>query len=72
MGFWPEMMDDVQNISHDHLNVFVTTLWRVFDFQREEKTSRYSKKIKATPVKAWAGPEVSRRLRPPDLKTIGT
>jgi len=27
---------------------------------------------KAIPLQAWTGPEVSRRLRPPDFKTIGT
>jgi hypothetical protein len=29
-------------------------------------------KSKAIPVQAWTGPEVSRRLRLPDFKTIGT
>jgi hypothetical protein len=29
-------------------------------------------KEKAIPVQAWTGPEGSRRLRLPDLKTIGT
>jgi hypothetical protein len=29
-------------------------------------------KGKATPLQAWTGPEGSRRLRPPDFKTIGT
>jgi hypothetical protein len=29
-------------------------------------------KAKATPVQAWTGPEISRRLRFPDFKTIGT
>jgi len=32
----------------------------------------YSKKGKAIPLQAWTGPEVSRRLRLPDFKTIGT
>jgi len=27
---------------------------------------------KAIPLQAWTGPEGSRRLRPPDFKTIGT
>jgi len=27
---------------------------------------------KAIPLQAWTGPEVSRRLRLPDFKTIGT
>jgi len=30
------------------------------------------KKGKAVPLKAWTGPEGSRRLRLPDFKTIGT
>jgi hypothetical protein len=30
------------------------------------------KKGKTIPLKAWTGPEVSRRLRLPDFKTIGT
>jgi len=29
-------------------------------------------KGKAVPLQAWTGPEGSRRLRPPDFKTIGT
>jgi len=29
-------------------------------------------KGKAIPLQAWTGPEVSRRLRLPDFKTIGT
>ena len=30
------------------------------------------KKGKAIPLQAWTGPEVSRRLKLPDFKTIGT
>jgi hypothetical protein len=30
------------------------------------------KKVKANPLQVWTGPEVSRRLRLPDFKTIGT
>jgi hypothetical protein len=29
-------------------------------------------KGKAIPLQTWTGPEVSRKLRLPDLKTIGT
>jgi hypothetical protein len=29
-------------------------------------------KGKAIPLQAWTGPEISRRLRLPDFKTIGT
>jgi hypothetical protein len=32
----------------------------------------YGLKIKAIPVKAWPGPEGSRKFRLPDFKTIGT
>jgi len=38
--------------------------------ENQKLFSRY--KGKATPLKAWRGPEGSRRLRPPDFKTIGT
>jgi hypothetical protein len=33
---------------------------------------RGKSKGKAIPLQAWRGPEVSRRLRFPDFKTIGT
>jgi hypothetical protein len=36
------------------------------------KCSRVKGKGKATPLKAWTGPEGSRKLRLPDLKTVGT
>ena len=29
-------------------------------------------RVKAIQLQAWAGPEVSRRLRLPDIKTVGT
>ena len=29
-------------------------------------------KCKAVPLQAWTGPEISRKMRPPDFKTIGT
>jgi hypothetical protein len=32
----------------------------------------HKKKGKAFPLQAWTGPEVSRSLRLPDFKTIGT
>ena len=31
-----------------------------------------AKQSKAIPVQAWKGPQVFRRLRLPDFKTIGT
>jgi len=34
--------------------------------------SKYKDKDKAIPLQAWTGPEDSRRLRLPDLKTIAT
>jgi hypothetical protein len=33
---------------------------------------RYNIKVKAIPLQAWTGPEGSRSLRLPDIKTIGT
>jgi hypothetical protein len=30
------------------------------------------KEVKSIPLQVWTGPEVSRRLRLPDVKTIGT
>jgi len=33
---------------------------------------RYELKKKTVPLQAWRGPEGSRRLRLPDVKTIGT
>jgi len=34
--------------------------------------SGWVKKGKAIPLQAWTAPEVSRRMRLPDFKTIGT
>ena len=34
--------------------------------------STEKKKGKAIPLQAWTGPEVSRRLRFPEFKTVGT
>jgi hypothetical protein len=36
------------------------------------KTANLLNKAKAIPLQAWTDPEVSRRLRLPDFKTIGT
>jgi hypothetical protein len=36
------------------------------------KNSFFKSNGKAIPLQVWTGPEVSRRLRLPDLKTIGT
>ena len=33
---------------------------------------RFGKKVKAIPLQAWTGPEGSRRMMFPDIKTIGT
>jgi len=38
----------------------------------ECKKGKGKGKGKAIPLQAWRGPEGSRRLRLPDLKTIGT
>jgi hypothetical protein len=36
------------------------------------RNSHLEQKGKVIPLQAWTGPEVSRRLRFPDFKTIGT
>ena len=53
-------------------NICVT--WQGTDYGYPEDDTIVSKhvKCKAIPVKAWTDPEVSRRLRFPDFKTIGT
>jgi len=38
----------------------------------KNKKERLKGKGKAIPLQAWTAPEGSRRLRLPDLKTIGT
>jgi hypothetical protein len=42
--------------------------------REKERERRYkkSKGGKAIPLQAWAGPELSSRLRLPDFKTVGT
>ena len=41
--------------------------------RQRELINRYTvKKAKAIPLQAWTGPEVSRRLKLPDFKTINT
>jgi hypothetical protein len=42
---------------------------RIHPFKTVKKANG---KGKATPLQAWTGPEVSRRLRLPDFMTIGT
>jgi hypothetical protein len=37
-----------------------------------EGYSVFKQKVKTIPLQAWTGPEVSRKLRLPDFKTIGT
>ena len=46
----------------------VLTLWRGF---LPEKPNVLHRKGKAIPLQTWTGPEVSRRLRIPDFKTVG-
>jgi len=41
-------------------------------FNKNRYTKSKSRKGKAIPLQVWTGPEVSRRLRLPDFKTIGT
>jgi len=39
------------------------------DYTRQTKYRKnWDKKVKEIPLQAWAGPEVSRRLRLPDFK----
>jgi len=40
--------------------------------QLADHCNTLSLKGKAIPLQAWTGPEGSRRLRPPDFKTIST
>jgi hypothetical protein len=51
-------------------------LRREVNFDREEKAAAIeclaTATLKITPLQAWRGTEVSRRLRLPDFKTIGT
>ena len=47
------------------------TLYSLIGWQND--LSYYSEgKGKAIPLQAWTGLEGSRRLRPPDFKTVGT
>jgi len=46
-------------------NVYQSCSW-------PQKLNNVSSKKKAIPLQAWTGPEGSRRMRLPDLKTIGT
>jgi len=39
---------------------------------KDSKVQTRKEKVKAIPLQAWTGPEVSKRLRFPDFKTIGT
>jgi hypothetical protein len=39
---------------------------------RDELVARIINNKKTIPLQTWTGPEGSRRLRPPDFKTIGT
>jgi hypothetical protein len=43
-----------------------------YGFPVETATQHRNVKGKAIPLQAWTGPEVSRRLRLPDFKTVGT
>jgi hypothetical protein len=50
---------------HDKIN-------RLYGEIKPVKTVGSTKKGKAISLQAWTGPEGSRRLKPPDFKTIGT
>jgi hypothetical protein len=48
-------------------------IFNIYKLTRVKSTCSSDKgKGKAIPVQAWTGPDGSRRVRIPDLKTIGT
>ena len=62
---------------HKHKPRFIITGMRKKITKQRNRTTHvlkwnYCKTGVAIPLQAWKGPEVSRRLRLPDLKTIGT
>jgi len=56
-------MQDLQFLEGNGRDLIYSTLYS-YDYVAD--------KGKAIPLQAWTGPEVSRRLRLPDFKTIGT
>jgi len=63
----------VAAISLRHFTSLQFILWQVIALHEVHAFvhCRVSKD-KASPLQAWTGPEGSRRLRLPDLKTVGT
>jgi hypothetical protein len=63
----------LQVISRSYLGIHHKGLKKKMNFCRIIQCSAQHKNCKkAIPLQAWTGPEGSRRLRLPDLKTIGT
>ena len=56
--------------THNWLRWSEQSLWNVSNSTMNQSSSAF--KGKPIPLQAWTGPEVSRRLRPPDFKTIVT
>jgi hypothetical protein len=52
-----------------HYDEFISKLFYIFS--KERKILKSKVKGKAIHFQAWTGPEGSRRLRLPDIKTIG-
>jgi hypothetical protein len=53
-------------------NLIASTSWNPVGLSRPGIGLLYLKMGKAIPLQAWTDPEVSRRLRLPDFKTVGT
>jgi len=59
-------------VYRDKFTVFSESYTFIFQIIYKTQNVIGKGKGKATPLQAWTSPEVSRRLRLPDFKTIGT
>jgi hypothetical protein len=68
------LCNDVRCDSTCCFEVFCCLIEGLITLEIEAESSYESSvcKVKAIPLQGWAGPEGSRRLRLPDLKTVGT
>jgi hypothetical protein len=66
-----ELMDSVKGLT-SLTNEATLSLSERIVFYENVLHKIYSDLVKAIPVKAWPGPEGSRRLRLPDFMTVGT
>jgi len=57
---------------HERVNQYPHQCNYAISFSRKISSVFSLDNGKAIPLQAWTGPEVSRRLRLPDFKTIGT